>query len=130
MFTRRGFIQQSTLAGISLAIPEKFSILKNDESVFSYESAYLKLQLLRKKPQFSFLSTDSLGGKQFLGNALFENSEDKGEYESKVTSTSIAYFLKSERRNPIWVCKMNDKSFTIQSKWNKELRVSPFEIIF
>jgi len=130
MFTRRAFIQQSTLAGISFAIPEKFSILKNDQSVFSYESAYLKLQLLRKKPQFSFFSTDSLGGKQFLGNTLFENSEDKGKYESKVTSTSITYFLKSERRNPIWVCKMNDKSFTIQSKWNKELKVSPFEITF
>lgn len=131
MSTRRTFIQQSALAGISVAMPGELSFFKNNEDIFSYESKYLKLKLLRNKPQFSFFSTDSLGYKQFTGNALFENSGGgEGEYESKVTSNSIAYFLKSKKRNLLWICKMNDKSFTIQTKWNKDSEASPFEIIF
>ena len=132
MSTRRTFIQQSALAGIVAGIPGQFSFLMNDDKDFSYESLYLKLQLLRDKPQFSFFSTDSLGGKQFSVNPLLKNLEYAEEqYESKVTSKSIAYFLKTKRKhNPAWECKMRDKSFTIQTRWNSELKVSPFEIIF
>jgi len=132
MSTRRTFIQQSALAGIVAGIPGQFSFLMNDDKDFSYESLYLKLQLLRDKPQFSFFSTDSLGGKQFSVNPLLKNLEySEEQYESKVTSKSIAYFLKTKRKhNPAWECKMRDKSFTIQTRWNSELKVSPFEIIF
>lgn len=131
MPTRRTFIQHTALAGISVAIPCKFSYLLNNDEIFSYESKYLKLQLRRDKPQFSFFSTDSLGNKQFSGNTLFENSEGHEEdYESKVTSKSIAYFLRSKKRYPLWIGKMAEKSFTIQTKWYKGLNISPFEILF
>ena len=131
MPSRRNFIQQFTLAGIALSIPNQFSFLTNGDKVFSYRSSYLKLQLLRDKPQFSFFSTDSLGGKQFSVNALFENSENsEGTYTSKITSKSISYFLNPKDKHPVWDCKMSDKSFSIQTKWNKELKAAPFEIIF
>ena len=132
MATRRTFIQQSAFGAIAVSIPRQFSSLLNDDKDFSYESRYLKLQLLRDKPQFSFFSTDSLGEKQFSVNPILENLEhSEKHYESKITSKSIAYFLKEKSKHiPVWECKMHEKSFTIQTRWNSELKDSSFEIIF
>lgn len=131
MPSRRNFIRQSTLAGIALSIPTQFSYLTDGDKIFSYESSYLKLQLLRDSPQFSFFSTDSLGGKQFLVNPLFKNIESNvSDYISKITSNRIAYFLKSNNKHPVWEFKMHEKDFSIRTRWIKESQVTPFEIVF
>jgi hypothetical protein len=132
MATRRTFIQQSAFGAIAVGIPGQFSFLADDGKDFSFESSYLKMQLRRDRSEFSFFSTDSLGFKQFSVNPLFKNVENTEEqYESRVRSKSIAYFLKTKKEHvPVWECKMHDKSFIIQTRWKNGLKVSPFEIIF
>ena len=132
MSSRRTFIQQSALAGMSLSFPGAISLLKDGHGPFSFESPYLKVQLLRDKPEFSFFSTDSLGHSQFLVNPLFSNEKlVNGQYESDVTSKSISYFKKGiKRNNSVWECKMRHKAIFFRTRWNSKESIAPFEITF
>lgn len=97
MISRRSFIQRSSLTAMTVSLGNISEILKMD-LFFSYESPYLKLQLLRERPEFSFFSTDSLGGGRFSVNPILKNSMPPDiQYESRTTSKSIAYFFKTEK---------------------------------
>ena len=132
MVSRRNFIQQSSLAGMVIGIQGTFPFLTNDNRVFSYESPYLKFKLDREKPEFSFFSTDSLGRRQFSVNPLLENEEEPHQqFESRVTSNSIAYYLKIKKQySPVWECKLQPKTLTIRTRWSKGHTVSAFSISF
>lgn len=132
MITRRKFIQQSGLAGIATQIPRGISSFLGDNNNFSYESSYLKVQLLKNLPLFSFFSTDSLGGGNVTTSTIVKGENATSElYTSKATSNSIAYFIgKNESNNPSWECTMGPKAMTFRTRWNGSGDFPPFEITF
>jgi hypothetical protein len=132
MASRRSFILQSSMAGIAVGIQSKFSFLINENENFAYESSYLKLKLKRESPEFSFFSTDSLGGGQFPENPILNNEEVLDQqYESRLTSNSIAYYRRERKKYfPIWEFKMQPKSFSIRTRWSTGEKITPFSITF
>ena len=132
MVSRRHFIQQSSMAGVALSVPQALLFLNKDNEPFSYESPYLKIQLLREYPQFSFFSVDSLGGNQFALSPLITTpAPSEPSYLSRVTPNSISYFLKTGKQHmPIWKCGLQPKMLTIHSHWVNGENVSPLAIIF
>lgn len=118
MTSRRHFIQQTAFAGAAFTMPGAFSFLMKDGEFFSYESPYLKLQLSKKQPSFSFFSTDSLGGRSFPVNLLLP---DQGtfdqEYETAATTDSISYFPKGEKQHPIWTFSLQPRSMAIRTRY-------------
>lgn len=132
MLTRRRFIQQSSLAGMAIGMPCEFSFFTEDEKSFSYESPYLKIKLLQASPEFSFFSTDSLGGKQFsLSPLIITNEQPTTLYKSNLISNGIAYFKNQENQKvPIWQFKAQPRTLTIRTRWNQEENLSPFVVTF
>ena len=132
MVSRRHFIQQSSMAGLAVSAPGAFSFLNKDSKFFSYESPYLKMQLRRNYPEFSFFSVDSLGGKQFALNPLLTKPvQSEVSYKSRVTTNSISYFLKTGKQNmPIWKCSLQPKMLTIHTHWMNGENASPLVIDF
>ncbi len=132
MLSRRNFIQKSTLAGMAVSLPGSLSFLSHKDKFFSYESRYLKLQLLKERPEFSFFSTDSLGGGQFSLNPLLENEKiPDEEYESQMTAKRIAYFKKGEMHQyPVWECSMQPKTIIFRTRSAKAESQPPFTIAF
>lgn len=132
MTSRRRFIEEAALAVMAIKMPERFSFLTKMDRVFSYESQYFRLQLLRDRPAFSFFSTDSLGGSQFSVSPLLITKEPpEEEYESQVRLDGIAYFSKRGKRNvPLWEFSMQPETFTIRTRWNKGETPLPVVITF
>lgn len=132
MVSRRHFIQQSSMAGMAVTVPGALSFLNKDDKVFSYESPYLKIQLLRDHPEFSFFSVDSLGGKQFALNPLLTASApSEPSWKSRVTNKSITYFLKTGKQSkPVWKCTLQPKILTIHTHWVDDEKVLPLAINF
>jgi hypothetical protein len=131
MVSRRHFIQQSSIAGVALSVPQALSFLNKDNDPFSYESPFLKIQLRRDYPQFSFFSVDSLGGKQFALSPLATPVPSEQTYISRVAANSISYYLKSGKENkPVWVFGLQPKMLTVQTHWIEGVRISPMEISF
>lgn len=132
MVTRRKFIQQSALAGITAGIPGKLLFFLDDKKYFSYESPYMKFKLLKTAPSFSFFSTDSLGNGMFpISPLLKDETISEGQYESYVASNSIAYFSKEEKvRIPLWKCTAEPKLLTIRTRWTGGNYSSPFAVTF
>jgi hypothetical protein len=132
MITRRGFIQQTALAILAAAMPKPLSLFINKGRVFTYESPFFKLQLLRDRPEFSFFSTDSLCGRRFPVNLLLiTDRQSEGQYESSINSNSIIYFSRKGQRDiPVWKISMQPKIFSIRTRWNKEENPDPLAITF
>jgi hypothetical protein len=128
MLSRRRFIQQSSFSVMAIGLRN----IPETGSAFSYESPYLKLQLLNARPELLFFSTDSLGKKQFITNPILKSEElPQEQYESKITSESIAYFNNSGSKHiPAWEFKMQPKAFTIHTQWDKNEKSSPLTITF
>ncbi|MEO6705547.1 MAG: hypothetical protein ABIN04_06830 [Ginsengibacter sp.] len=132
MASRRNFIQQSSLAGIAIGIQGKFPFLNSGNKIFSFESPYFKLKLTRERPEFSFFSTDSLGGGQFSVSPILNNEEKPGlPYESRLTSKRISYYHKERKKDPpIWEFKMHPKSFSIRTRWSGNEKITPLSMSF
>lgn len=130
MVTRRKFIQQSALAGMAVGVPGSFSFFIDDNKWFSYESPYIKFQLLKTSLSFSFFSTDSLGEKNFITNPILKSEITTRQYESKITPDSIAYFpARNESRIPSWELTMQPKIMTVRTRQN-HADLNAFEITF
>lgn len=128
MASRRHFIQQSALAGMVFAVPNKFSFLMSEEKFFSYESAYLKLKLWRDYPGFYFFATDSLGKKQFSDSPLLATgNQERKKYKSRTTKHSISWLYGDYEA---WECKMKSESITFRTRWKEGSATDPFEITF
>ena len=132
MVSRRHFIQQSSMAAVALSVPQALLFSNKDNEPFSYESPYLKIQLRREHPQFSFFSIDSLGGKQFALSTLTTTAAPSElSYLSRVTPDSISYFLKAGQQNmPVWKCGLQPKMLTIDTHWVNGENVSPLVVSF
>ncbi|MHB8581614.1 MAG: hypothetical protein ACYDA4_17360, partial [Ignavibacteriaceae bacterium] len=132
MISRRRFIQQTALAMMAIRMPKPLSFFTKRDRVFSYESPYLKLQLMRGQPAFSFFSTDSLGGSQFSVSPLLLTEQTSDEqYESELGANRIAYFQKAGKGDvPVWEFSMEPKTFGISTRWNKQDIPTPLEIMF
>lgn len=109
-----------------------FSFVTDEDKLFSYQSPYLKIRLRRDRPEFTFFSTDSLGDKGFSNNLLLLSEQPSGQqYESRMTSKSIAYFpLAGKDNTPKWECKADHKTLTIRTRWEKDEDASPFAVAF
>ncbi|GAA4304643.1 hypothetical protein [Compostibacter hankyongensis] len=130
MTTRRRFIQQTSLAGIALGLPGSFSRLTAGDP-FTYASPYLRLQLMRDRPAFSFFSTDSLGGGQLSVSPLMKAAPSQGAaYQSRVTGGEIAYFTGAGKSDiAVWTCSMQPKSFSLRTRTDGT-HAEPFAVTF
>jgi len=134
MISRRGFIQKSSLTGLGLGwqgIPQW--LLAENEDIFSYQSDFLKLALLKSRPQFTFFSLDSLGGAQFKTNPLFnEERENNVNYFSSVKGNSISYFAtETDQREHAWRFQCYTGKIVISTECSlKQEQIVPLDICF
>lgn len=119
MVSRRGFIQKSSLAGLAFGMVDIPQWLINEnEEVFSYQSAFLKLALSKERPQFTFFSVDSLGGASFKTNPLQElQKETVINYFSSVSKSGISYFNKKKDKHPVWRFQCDRREIIASTKW-------------
>lgn len=126
MFIRRNFIHRSSLAGIMLTISESFFFLTKERDSFSYISDYLKIELSKDRPKFSFFFKNSLGKKQFLKSPLIKAEDKPGKgYKIQTTTNSIAWLFK---QTPVWERKMPLRKLLFALVINQEL--NPIHLIF
>ncbi len=132
MISRRRFIQQSSFTGVALGFGKLNDLFSVNNDAFSYESPYLKLNLLKDRPRLSFFSTDSLGGHQFSVSPLLETTEEMAEnYEATVKDDRISYFIKNKiDRSPVWECRAAEKTITFHAQWKEGPPADPFAVTF
>lgn len=131
MNSRRGFLKQTSLAGIALATGSIDHLIASGSSKdFTYESKFIKLRLSADMPQFTFFSTDSLGQSQFNVNPLLENAKrGNTRYRSEINGNRISYY-KSTDKTPVWRVKGGDKELVLQTHWKKGVSPEPVSIVF
>src|SRR5665647_2088402 len=99
MNSRRGFLKQTSFAGIALAVGNIDNLFASGtDKNFAFESKFIKIQLSPDMPQFRFFSTDSLGQSQFKVNPLLENAKSGNiKYTGKINGNSISYYKNSDK---------------------------------
>ncbi|HEY2722868.1 MAG TPA: hypothetical protein VGI82_14140 [Chitinophagaceae bacterium] len=119
---RRTFIKNSVLTGVGLSTQGLLKILSVDNS-----TSYLKLNCSQSSPQFDFLSVDSLG-KNGLHNNVILNADQYFKNKFRVVSNNSVfnYFVESQGPNeqPVWSVKIQDRSFTISTRYVPEFNES------
>lgn len=101
MVSRRRFIQQVAIGTAALKMRKPLSLFKgNEEKRFSYQSPYLKLEMYRDRPAFSFFSTDNLGGSRFPGSPLLTTqAPGAGNWRSEAGTDRIDYYSRTQAHN-------------------------------
>lgn len=130
MSSRRGFLKQTSVAGIALAIVNVDNLFASEsDKGFAYESKFIKIQLSPDSPHFTFISTDSLGRSEFKVNPLLENAKSGNvKYTSKINGNSISYYKNSDK-TPVWKINGKEKEISIQTKWKEGERPEPLNIV-
>lgn len=133
MVSRRKFIQGVAIGTAAFKMRKPLSLFKvNEGKRFSYESPYLKLELYRDSPAFSFFSTDNLGGGNFSGSPLLTTQPPStGNWRSETGSDRIDYFSTTQARNtPAWQFSLRPNEIIVRTRWNGEKIPAPVKITF
>lgn len=129
--SRRKFISQSTIAGLSLGMCKVTDLFAfEDKQDFSYQSDFIKLQLSTQRPQLTYFSTDSLGQAAFKVNPilLVQDTNSDKQYKSLIEKNRVAYFKEKDSSTPDWEIVCSEKKIQIRSKWKDGLQADPFVI--
>ncbi|MES2376086.1 MAG: hypothetical protein V4553_05900 [Bacteroidota bacterium] len=128
--TRRKFIVNSSIAGVSLGLFSSSDLFAFDSEMFSYESSFIKLQLNREKPKFDYFSTDSLGKSAFQTNPILNKPEPTigNAYKTIMEKNTVAYFMGGNRKYQVWKVKCSEKTIRLQTNWQAGAAPEPFVI--
>jgi len=132
MYTRRKFLQQSATLGFVVCWDAAFGRFELVDTHFHYQSEFLKATLNGNRPEFLFLSTDSLGKGALENSPLMAGQKSGGQYTSKATKRKIGYYYnRPPKKKPDWEITFNRKGFLIHSRYSEHgSDLSPFVLNF
>ncbi len=124
MATRRQFIKNTAITGIVVSTGVGFSKSFVEEDDVFFESDYLRVGVDKDLPRFVYLSTDSLGKKQFQTNVLLDSLKDASSKKIKKLPQKITW------KEYGWECTIKNKRIVLRSIWTPNIKMIPFKFIF
>jgi hypothetical protein len=120
IITRLKFIKSISVLGLAAPITSFGRIFSESVGSFKFQSPFMTAAMENNSPEFSFLSIDSLGKNESGPSPVLASDKIRKKYKSKISGTSISYWLidKQQKAPPVWEFNFSEQKIQITSTSN------------
>lgn len=130
MTSRRHFLKSTSAAMFVMALPDFSPLFRKQGDDFSFNSAFMRIQLSGSYPRLLYFSTDSLGQGKLDNNPLLVQDKADAAFSSMVRKNRISYYTGTNKaQRPAWEFTATEKKIVIRSANQGGATIPPFEIM-